>query len=676
MKPVVSCATNARAVLQNSNVYHDSVLVKKARENILEFLLLNHPLDCPICDQGGDCDLQDQSLFFGFTKRRFYKFKRIVSDKDLGPIVKTVMTRCIHCTRCVRFASEIAGTEELGMFGRGNSSEIGTYIDKILETELSGNVIDLCPVGALTLKSFPFELRGWDIEKFESIDPTDGFGTATRVYISKQNIIQIEPCHGSKDSKPWLSDKGRQFFDSLLNKNKTITKDSWEQTVKNLIKTFYLFEHCAFITKKINFFTIVFENLELEKLSLLKILEKKYPFIKLRRAEKLNVNNDLESNIQLNTVLKHEKLQSSTLCLLIASNPRYEGYNLNLNLRQRYLKGNFECLQLGSSTSLTFPTKIIGTNVEILKEIAEGTNFTCQNFKASKNPLLIFTSEFNKLATGKRIIEMMSALKSIGISNSNWNGINTLNSSLSEVGQQTTAAFLPFKAKDFTESSSFYFLNTNTQTITNLKKVTELKLLNCNVTNQQKLPNIIKTYIDQTSSNESDNKNFLKLSSNEKYTIIPCKMFYENKSTYITTEGLIKRTNCLINKRKTKDGWKLLRNFLKQLDFKYKITNSKPVDQALYNPVIKNNFIYFTNLHYHPTEKLDSINLPVTEKNYPFFIFKQTKHYKQTSLKILCNKSKYWLDDFYTGGKDLYSRNSLILSNCSKILRTQHSNFF
>jgi NADH dehydrogenase (ubiquinone) Fe-S protein 1 len=150
-KPIVSCATNADLIYQTKNkIYHDSPLVKKARENILEFLLLNHPLDCPICDQGGDCDLQDQSLFFGFTKRRFYKFKRIVFDKELGPIVKTVMTRCIHCTRCVRFAKEIAGTEELGVFGRGNSSEIGTYVNKILFSELSGNIIDLCPVGSFT----------------------------------------------------------------------------------------------------------------------------------------------------------------------------------------------------------------------------------------------------------------------------------------------------------------------------------------------------------------------------------------------------------------------------------------------------------------------------------------------------------------------------------------------
>uniref|UniRef100_UPI00300133A4 NADH dehydrogenase subunit 11a n=1 Tax=Cocconeiopsis kantsiensis TaxID=3082010 RepID=UPI00300133A4 len=150
MKPVVSCATNASSVLQNNSIYHDSVLVKKARENVLEFLLINHPLDCPICDQGGDCDLQDESLFFGSHKRRFYKFKRSVIDKNLGPLVKTVMTRCIHCTRCVRFAVEVSGVEDLGVFGRGNESEIGTYLTKSFSSELSMNVIDLCPVGFIT----------------------------------------------------------------------------------------------------------------------------------------------------------------------------------------------------------------------------------------------------------------------------------------------------------------------------------------------------------------------------------------------------------------------------------------------------------------------------------------------------------------------------------------------
>lgn len=149
-KPVVSCAVTAGNSLFNNEIYHSSVLVKKARENVLEFLLLNHPLDCPICDQGGECDLQDQSLFFGFVKRRFYSFKRSVSDKSLGPVVKTVMTRCIHCTRCIRFISEIAGTDELGVFSRGVRSEVGTYVNKSIGSELSGNVIDICPVGAFS----------------------------------------------------------------------------------------------------------------------------------------------------------------------------------------------------------------------------------------------------------------------------------------------------------------------------------------------------------------------------------------------------------------------------------------------------------------------------------------------------------------------------------------------
>jgi NADH dehydrogenase/NADH:ubiquinone oxidoreductase subunit G len=148
-KPVVSCVANAFGLMEEHRIYPNSVLVQKARENIMEFLLLNHPLDCPICDQGGDCDLQDQSLYFGFTKRRFYKYKRAVEDKNFGPIVKTVMTRCIHCTRCIRFIKEIAGVEELGMMGRGVSSEVGTFVDKVLTSELSGNIIDLCPVGLL-----------------------------------------------------------------------------------------------------------------------------------------------------------------------------------------------------------------------------------------------------------------------------------------------------------------------------------------------------------------------------------------------------------------------------------------------------------------------------------------------------------------------------------------------
>ena len=183
-KPLISCAMT---VTNKMEIYTDSPLVKKARENVLEFLLLNHPLDCPVCDQGGECDLQDQSMVFGTSKKRFYKYKRSVSNKNLGSIVKTVMTRCIHCTRCVRFASEIAGVEDLGVFGRGTNMEIGTYVDKVFQSELSGNIIDICPVGALTSKPYSFVDRTWELKNIKSIDFNDGFA-GIRNLLDKGNI--------------------------------------------------------------------------------------------------------------------------------------------------------------------------------------------------------------------------------------------------------------------------------------------------------------------------------------------------------------------------------------------------------------------------------------------------------------------------------------------------------
>ena len=189
-KPVISCAMS---LLNKMEIYTNSPLVKKSREGILEFLLLNHPLDCPICDQGGECDLQDQSFFFGIHKKRFYNFKRIVTNKNIGPIVKTVMTRCIHCTRCVRFSKEIAGVESLGIFGRGMNSEIGTYINKVFNSELSGNIIDICPVGALTSKQYPFLGRVWELKNIKSIDFSDSSLTPIQVFVKSNSVVKIVP---------------------------------------------------------------------------------------------------------------------------------------------------------------------------------------------------------------------------------------------------------------------------------------------------------------------------------------------------------------------------------------------------------------------------------------------------------------------------------------------------
>ena len=353
-KPIVSCAMNAKSCLANGDIFTNSSLVKKARENILEFLLLNHPLDCPICDQGGECDLQDQSLFFGLTKKRFYSFKRIVLNKNIGPIVKTVMTRCIHCTRCVRFTTEIAGTDDIGMFGRGLSSEIGTYVDKIFKSELSGNVIDLCPVGALTSKPYPFVNRNWELKSINSFDFSDGLSTPTQIFIKNNQIIKVLPGFDQETSKTqWISDKARFAFDGIFSSeriihnfletiDKSLASLSWRKLFKEFFYILYFQKHLSFhFLKPYKIIICLGANTNLEVLTLLQLLSQKYSFFQLRKPNRQNINIDFEQNYLLNSSLNEVEMSQSNLCVLIGVNTRYEGSKLNLKLKSRYSKGNF-----------------------------------------------------------------------------------------------------------------------------------------------------------------------------------------------------------------------------------------------------------------------------------------------------------------------------------------------
>ncbi|MCC7250856.1 NADH-quinone oxidoreductase subunit NuoG, partial [Hyphomicrobium sp.] len=220
-KPVASCAMGVNDLPPNKDnspkiINTQSAVVKKAREGVMEFLLINHPLDCPICDQGGECDLQDQAMAYGFDRGRFRENKRAVKDKELGPLVKTTMTRCIHCTRCIRFATEIAGVEELGATGRGENMEVGTYVEKALTSELSGNIIDLCPVGALTSKPYAFTARSWELRKTESVDVLDAVGSNIRVDTRGPQVMRILPRLNEAVNEEWISDKTRFAYDGLL----------------------------------------------------------------------------------------------------------------------------------------------------------------------------------------------------------------------------------------------------------------------------------------------------------------------------------------------------------------------------------------------------------------------------------------------------------------------------
>jgi NADH dehydrogenase/NADH:ubiquinone oxidoreductase subunit G len=542
-------------------------------------------------------------------------------------------------------------------------------------------------MGALTLKTFPFELRGWDIEKFESIDPTDGFGSETRVYIRDSKIIQIEPDYNIYSFNTWLTDKGRQFFDGIFDlisnqktplEKKEITNVSWSNILKSIMQNIYFFDHCNLQNKNKYFLTIVFENVSLEVLSLLNIISQNHSFIKVKRAENIKLNNDLESSFQLNTIMDKEKLSSSTLCLLISNNPRYEGYQLNLSLRQRILKGNFKCFIVGSMLNLTFPVSFLGSNTKILKSIVEGNNLICQDLKFAKNPLIVFNTEIYKRNDGQNILEMFKILKNSNIFNKSWNGLNILNSSLNEAGVYSTAQFTPLSIHDFATFSSMYFLNTNIENIPELKKIIELKILNLS-DYKNDYPNINRLFLDQ---NYYPNKNIsISLANNTqkstKYLYLPTNMFYENNETFINTEGFIKRTTKLVIRKNTRNNWQILRKFFKSFKKDLTFANNKDNTLIFFNSTKWTQFKTFINFQFYATQNLSNLNYYFKTNNQSFVLY-QNKFliYKKQPTKIFDTKLKYWLDDFFLGGKDEYSQHSVILTNCSKILRTESTNFF
>ena len=681
-KPIVSCAMNAKSSLAaNTEIYTNSPLVKKARENIMEFLLLNHPLDCPICDQGGECDLQDQSLFFGITKKRFYSFKRVVTDKNLGPIVKTVMTRCIHCTRCVRFATEIAGVEDLGVFGRGMHSEIGTYVNKIFQSELSGNVVDICPVGALTSKPYPFVGRNWELKKINSIDSSDGFGLDIQVFLKNNKIVKILPGYNSQNTdnqNQWISDKTRFLFDGMFSSNRNINKfllnntqksdnNSWSDLFKKLITIIYLFDHLKRHIIKVNPFIIVFnENISIEVMSILLILTKKYSFFKLRRANKTEIINDFETDFQINNATNPNILNNSDTCLLIGTNTRYESPYLNLKLKKRFAKGNFKVFSIGSNNNLTFPTISLGSNLKKLKSIVEGNNSICTNFKSSKNLISILNTEILNRQDYNAITSLFNTLNKV-YSKNTCNTFNLMNSSLNSTGINSLNYFKTISKNDLKKTSGLFFINSTLENSLIINKLIELQLLNYSSTN-----NSNKLLIEQNNKNS-----FLKIKNQlniENYIYLPTNVFFENFGSYINTEGQLKQTVKLVSSmQNTKDDWQILRKLISSLKTINFTSNSKYNNRILYNCNSLFNLKNFISFMYLNTNSLSKLSFYLKSKNQTTKQIISNNNIKKS--KIVKTQLKNWIEDFYLGGFDNYSKNSETLISCSINLRTNTTTF-
>jgi NADH-quinone oxidoreductase chain G len=685
-KPIVSCAMSAKSCLNNGEIYTNSPLVKKARENILEFLLLNHPLDCPICDQGGECDLQDQSFFFGLAKKRFYSFKRVVSDKNIGPIVKTVMTRCIHCTRCVRFAGEIAGVEDLGVFGRGMQSEIGTYVNKVFQSELSGNVIDLCPVGALTSKPYPFIGRNWELKNINSIDFSDGFGVELQVCLKNNKIVKILPGYNQNDNTVnWISDKTRFAFDGMFSPERilrgfvikgsgqNLLPLSWKDLFEEIAYILYFQDHLARHFLKTNLLTIIFSNnVSNEVLNLLMLLSKKYSFVQLRKSEPSNIDNDLESKFLLNSASNKYQLAQSKICFLIGLNTRYEGSSLNLKLRHRYLKGDFKVISLGSAIDLTFPISYLGLNLKTLTSVVEGNNFFCQELANGSNPTIICGSEIFKrkdaLTTSKLLNLLRKYLQSI---DKKWSNINILNTSLNESGVHYVNTFKCFNEQDLQKSVGLYFIDT-CRDIPNLRKTIQYHLLNR--FRQEK--NEVSFYLDQNGGLVNQLFNDIeKISGIYSYINLPNNVFFETSGSYLNTEGVLKQTIKFIPSHKqARENWQIIRKLLANSNFLSFVSEMKTNERVSFNCENIFNFKNFVNFQYYAIQNLTNSNFLTTSRRNSYFDLTQDQ-YKTRRSKLIESKVRLWLDDFYIGSRDMYARRSITMIKCSKLFRTQSNNF-
>lgn len=432
VKPVAACAM---PVMKGWRVKTNSDLTRKAREGVMEFLLVNHPLDCPICDQGGECDLQDQSMAFGSDRSRFvdidYSGKRAVEDKDIGPLIKTVMTRCIHCTRCIRFASEVAGIDDLGTTGRGNDMQVGTYVEKMFLSELSGNIIDLCPVGALTSKPYAFVARPWETRSTDSIDVLDAVGSNIVVSHRTNEVLRILPRVNEEINEEWLSDKARFSCDGLK-RQRLITPMmkiqgkleavEWEDALIAIARAIHDVpaDKCAAIAGKLA---------DAESLVALKDLINKLGSETLATEQtfpKQGAGIDIRSSYLLNSTIA--AVEEADVVLLIGTNPRYEAPLVNTRLRKGYIHGEQTIALIGPKVDLTYNIEHLGESPDIITQLKNGTHPFYNTLKAAKRPLVILGVEQLTRKDGAKVLSETQALaQALGETSNTPEGLKVLN---------------------------------------------------------------------------------------------------------------------------------------------------------------------------------------------------------------------------------------------------------
>ncbi len=432
-KPIASCAM---PVAEGMAIHTDSEKAKKARHGVMEFLLINHPLDCPICDQGGECDLQDQAMAYGFDRGRFLENKRAVKDKDFGPLVATSMTRCIHCTRCVRFLTDVAGVEELGATGRGENMEISTYIERALGSELSANIIDLCPVGALTSKPYAFVARPWELRKTESVDVLDAVGSNIRVDSRGPAVLRVLPRLNEDVNEEWISDKTRFAVDGLgrrrldrpyLRRDGKLVEVEWADAFAAIADRLSGIPGTRIAA-------LAGDLVDCEAMLALKELMAALgsPHLDCRQ-DGAALDPACRAGYLFNTTIAG--IEKADLCLLIGSDPRREAPIINARLRKRWLQGGFPVAAVGPALDPTFPVTMLGAGPETLAALAEGKHPWAQTLGAAKSPMLILGQGALARPDGGAVLALARQLaERAKMVREDWNGFNVLHTAAARVG--------------------------------------------------------------------------------------------------------------------------------------------------------------------------------------------------------------------------------------------------
>ena len=569
-KPVASCAM---PINEGMSIHTNTQSVKKAREGVMEFLLINHPLDCPVCDQGGECDLQDQTIAFGPENSRFKENNRAVEEKHMGPLIKTYMTRCIHCTRCIRFADEVAGVNQLGAVNRGENMEITTYLEKTLDSELSANIVDLCPVGALTSKPYQFEARPWELKKTETIDVMDAVGSNIRVDTYGWKVKRVLPVLNEDINEEWISDKTRYACDGLLNqrldtpyikKNNKLEQVSWEETFSQLKKLVMDSDpdEIAFL---------VGDFIDLETSYLIKKLSEDLSIKAVDgRQEGCKVPFNHRSQFLFNSKIKG--IDETDCILMIGTNTREEAAIINSRIRKRVISSNIPVALIGKNVDLTYKYNHLGDDINILIDLLNEKNSFYKKLTNASKPMIIIGQSVLNRDDSLQIYSLLETFTDkFNLIQEDWNGFNVLQLAAARAGILEMGLIQKNKSVDDlvadAEKGKFKLVISF-----GADEISYEKFSNCKIV-------YMGTHGDR-GANAAD-------------FILPAAAYTEKDAIFINTEGRVQYANkASFPPGEAREDWKIINQFSEVLELKWSFLELYDVRDEMFAkfPQLKEDF--------------------------------------------------------------------------------------